>query len=374
MSYSIEQIGHDRIKEFIDFPHDLYNGDPNYVAEIYLAMKDHHNPKRNPYFKHSAVQYWIAKKDGKIAGRICASINNKYNEFHKSNVGFFGFFDAINDPEIAKALIDEAEKYCRAQGAARILGPANFTTNDTATMLVEGFDSPPVIQMAYNFPYYQKLVEDLGYQKEMDLFAYYIPTSTVNDKSMRLSNMLKERLKTKGITFRNIDKSKWKSEVEAIRENYKKAWENNWGFVPPTNEEFDFIAEGLKLVVDERFALVAEQEGKMIGFAVALPNINEIMINSKRGRLLPFHIFNLLFKKSKTKIVRVILLGVIESHRKLGIEGVFYGHLIEQAKKANMVAGEASWILENNQMMNQGARNLGGEPYKRYRIYSKNLL
>lgn len=373
MSYSIEQITHERIKEFIDFPHDLYKGDPNYVAEIFLAMKDHHNPKRNPYFKHSSVNYWIAKKDGKIVGRICASINNKYNEFHQSNVGFFGFFDSINDPEVAKSLLEKAEQHCREQGADRILGPANFTTNDTATMLVEGFDSPPVVQMTYNYPYYQSLVEGFGYEKEMDLFAYYIPTSTVSEKSMRLSSMLKDRLKTKGITFRNIDKSKWKSEVEGIRENYKSAWEKNWGFVPPTNDEFDFIAEGLKLVVDERFALVAEQNGKMVGFAVALPNINEIMINSKRGRLLPFHIFNLLFKKSKTKIVRVILLGVIESHRKLGIEGVFYGHLIEEAKKANMVAGEASWILENNQMMNQGAQNLGGTAYKRYRIYGKNL-
>lgn len=373
MNFNIEQIKHNRIKEFIDFPHDLYKGDPNYVAEIFLAMKDHHNPNRNPYFLHSEVVYWLAKKDGKIVGRICASINNKYNEFHQSNVGFFGFFDSINDSQIAEALFGEAEKYCISKGVDRILGPANFTTNDTATMLIEGFESPPVIQMTYNYPYYQKLAEDAGYEKEMDLFAYYIPTSTVNEKSMRLSNLLKDRLKTKGITFRNIDKSKWKSEVEGIRENYKSAWEKNWGFVPPTDEEFDFIAEGLKLVVDERFALVAEQDGKMVGFAVALPNINEIMINSKRGRLLPFHIFNLLFKKSKTKIVRVILLGVIESHRKLGIEGVFYGHLIGEAKKANMVAGEASWILENNQMMNQGAQNLGGEPYKRYRIYGKNL-
>ncbi|HMP28248.1 MAG TPA: hypothetical protein PKD85_01525, partial [Saprospiraceae bacterium] len=172
---------------------------------------------------------------------------------------------------------------------------------------------------------------------------------------------------------RNINIKNWKSEVEAIRTIYKSAWEKNWGFVPPTDEEFSFLAEGLKMIVDDRFAYIAEHDGKVVGFAVSLPNINEIMIKSNKGRLLPFTIFKLLFGKKKVKTVRVILLGVIEEYRKMGIEAIFFAKNIQTARANQIFGGEASWILENNIMMNQAAQNLNGEPYKKYRIYSKDL-
>ena len=188
-----------------------------------------------------------------------------------------------------------------------------------------------------------------------------------------MADRLEARLQTKGITLRNVKKKDWAAEVNRIREIYKSAWEKNWGFVPPTNDEFDFLAEGLKLVVDERYAYIAEKEGKCIGFAVGLPNINEIMIKSNKGRLLPFTIFNLLMNKSKTKYVRIILLGVLEQHRKLGIEAVFYSKFIAAAKANGLIGGEASWILESNQDMCLAAENLHGEKYKTYRIYTKSI-
>ncbi|MBK7789743.1 MAG: hypothetical protein IPJ54_14455 [Saprospiraceae bacterium] len=360
-------------KAFIDFPHDLYKNDPNYVPELYLAVSEHLNEKKNPFFKHSTVELYLAERQGKVVGRIAGVINNNYNSFHDCNVGFFGFFDCIDDQEVAFALLGQAESYVKSNGKSSILGPTNFNTNDTAGLLVDGFDSPPVVQMTYNAPYYKTHVEAFGFKKDMDLFAFWIPTKGVNEKSLQLTERLKERLANKGITFRNLKMKNFKKEVENVRDIYRSAWEKNWGFVPPTNEEFDFLAEGLKLVLDERYAYIAEEKGKMVAFAVGLPNINEIAIKMKRGRLLPFGIFKLLFGKKKVKSVRVVLLGVKEEYRKIGIEAVFYASFIRTAQENGLLGGEASWILESNQMMVQGAENLNGKKYKTYRIYTKNI-
>lgn len=360
-------------KAFIDFPHELYKNDPNYVPELYLAVSEHLNEKKNPFFKHSTVELYLAERQGKVVGRIAGVINNNYNSFHNCNVGFFGFFDCIDDQEVAFALLQQAENYVKSKGKESILGPTNFNTNDTAGLLVEGFDSPPVVQMTYNAPYYKTFVEAFGFEKDMDLFAFWIPTKGVNEKSLQLTERLKERLANKGITFRNLKMKYFKKEVENVRDIYRSAWEKNWGFVPPTNEEFDFLAEGLKLVLDERYAYIAEEKGKMVAFAVGLPNINEIAIKMKRGRLLPFGIFKLLFGKKNVKSVRVVLLGVKEEYRKIGIEAVFYANFIRSAQENGLLGGEASWILESNQMMVQGAENLNGKKYKTYRIYTKNI-
>jgi GNAT superfamily N-acetyltransferase len=360
-------------KKFIDFPHDLYAGDPNYVPELYVSVDELLDKKKNPYFKHSDAKIYLASREGKVVGRIAATVNNNYNAFHDCNIGFFGFYDTIDDKEVSDALLNTAMEYCKNAGVVAIMGPANLTTNDTAGLLVDGFDSPPFVQMTYNKPYYMKLLEDFGFRKEMDMLAYTIPTKTVNEKALRLAGMLKERLGSKGVTFRNVDMKNFKREIAEIREVYKKAWEKNWGFVPPTNEEFNHLADGLKMILDSRYNLVAVHEGNIVGFAVGLPNINEILIELKRGRLLPFGIFKLLMRKSKVKDVRIVLLGVIPEYRKRGIEGVFFSELIESAKSHGLNTGEASWILENNAEMVKAAENLNGTAYKRYRIYIKDI-
>ncbi|MBK8700037.1 MAG: hypothetical protein IPN29_11105 [Saprospiraceae bacterium] len=374
MSIEIRKVETDKEKkQFIDFPHDLYKTDPNYVPEIYLAVSELISEKKNPFFKHSKASLYLAYKDDKIVGRVAAIINNNYNKFHTCNVGFFGLFDVIDDQEVANSLLDAAMAYGKANGVDRVLGPTNFTTNDTAGLLVEGFDSPPVVQMTYNYAYYQRLIEHYGFTKDMDMYAFWIPTKTANEKSLLLSERLKERLNSRGITFRNLNMKKFKTEVDKVRNIYRAAWEKNWGFVPPTDEEFDFLAEGLKMILDERYAYIAEENGEMIGFAVGLPDVNEIMINVKKGRLFPFGIFKLLFGKKKVKKVRIVLLGVKEEYRKIGIEAIFYANLIRAAQNNNLLGGEASWILESNQMMVQGAENLNGKKYKTYRIYTKNV-
>jgi len=361
-------------KAFIDFPHDLYKGDRYYVPEIYIGQKELLSKKKNPFFKNAEVALFIAKAEGKIVGRIAAIDNKNYNNYHKSNVGFFGLFDSIHDQEVANTLLDTAKAWLQKRNFDVMLGPTNFSTNDTAGLLVEGFDMPPLIMMTYNKAYYVELLENYGFKKDMDLFAYKIPTKHVSEKSIRIANLLSERLERKGVRVRQLNMKNFDTEVNGVREIYNSAWADNWGFVPATKDEFNHLAEGLKMVVNPKYTFIAEtDDGKMVGFMLAVPNINEIVINMPKGRLLPFGIFKLLMGKNKTKAVRIITMGVIEEYRKLGIEGIFYAKIIQAAKDNNIDFGEASWILENNEMMNQAAKKLNGEIYKVYRIYNYKL-
>ena len=372
MSIEIKKVETKKdLKKFINFPHDLYRDDPNYVPMLQMAAKEMFSKKKNPFFEHSQVENYLAYKDGKLAGRISAIRNNNYNDYHDSNVGFWGFYDVIDDYEVSKALFDTVEKWHKQHGFDAMIGPVNFSTNDTAGLLIKGFDSPPVVEMTYNKEYYRDHIEKYGFVKDMDLFAYLLTQDKVSQKSLRLADALEKRLNRKGITIRQINIKDFKNEVAKIREVYNKAWEKNWGFVPATDKEFEFLAEGLKMIVIPDYALVAEHEGKFVGFALAIPNINEITINFKNGKLFPFNIFKLLLNKKKTKMIRIITLGVIENYRKMGIEAVFYANIIQAGRKNNVMAGEASWILENNEMMNKALENLNGERYKTYRLFTK---
>jgi len=374
MSVEIKEIIEEKDKEkFIDFPHDLYNNDANYVPELFIAQKELFSPKKNPFFENAKVSLFLAYKEAKIVGRIAAIKNISYNKYHNCNIGFFGFFDCINDHEVAKVLFDIVKEWHLKEGHDSINGPTNFSTNDTAGLLVEGFDSPPVVMMTYNKKYYAELIEANSYTKEMDLLAYRIPTKTVSQKSLRISDLLEERLARKQITIREINVKDWDNEVAKIRKIYNSAWEKNWGFFPFSKAEFDHLAEGLKLILNAEFAYIAEKDGEAIGFMLALPNLNETLIKIKKGRLFPFGIFKLLLGRKKFRIVRVVTLGVVEEFRKAGIEGIFYAKIIKAAQKYNIDFGEASWILENNEIMNQGVSKLNGEKYKTYRIYGQSL-
>ena len=363
------------IKQFIDFPHDLHEGDPYYVPEIYLGQKDIHNQKKNPYFKHSIAQLFLAYRDDKIVGRIAAHISTNYNNYHKSNVGFFGFYDVIDEVEVSKALFDAAKTWLSEHNADRILGPSSYSlTTDTGGLLVEGFDSRPMVMMTYNPKYYMNHVEACGFAKEMDLLAYEILTKDASKKSVKLQELLTERLKrNNNITVRKMSRKHFQKEIENLKHVYIGAWENNWGFIPPTDEELAHLGSEMKMVVDTDFVYIAEKDGVPVGFSVSLPDINEITKDFKKGRLFPFNIFKLLLRKSKVKRVRIVLLGILDEYRNKGIEAIFYAMNINEAKRKNLIGGEASWILENNAEMMKGTEKLNGKKYKTYRIYSQNL-
>ncbi len=374
MSVIIEEITFQKgISDFINFPHDLYVNDKYYVPEIYIGQKDMMNPSKFPFHQYGKVKYFLARKDNKIVGRIAAIDNKNYNSYHHCKVGFFGFFDFIEDQEVVNALLDKAREFAKENGHEYLMGPTNFTTNETAGTLVDGFEDSPKIMMTYNKPYYGKLMENYGLKKEMDLFAFMIYTDKASDKSIRIADALEERLKNKGITIRNVNLKEIDKEAKSIQKIYNDAWDNNWGFVPFTDAEFEYLKNDLKMLLDPQFAYIAEKDGDPVGFGLTLPNINEILIKNKRGKLFPFGIFRLLFGKKKTKYVRILALGVLSQYRKMGIEAVFFAKNIQEAKKRNLIGGEASWILENNEAMVNAAKQLNGECYKTYRLYKTGI-
>ena len=317
------------------------------------------------------MQLFLAYEGEMIKGRIAAILNNNHNKFKNVTDGFFGFYDLYNDREVSKKLLAEAKKWLLEKGATKMIGPVNPSTNETAGLLVEGFDSPAVAMMTYNNAYYLDLLAADGFIKSVDLLAYDLPTNVVDKRSLQLKETLRKRLADRHITVRNINLKDFKNEVEKILTVYNKAWIENTGFVPMTDEEFNYLAKDLKMVLDKDFALVAEHEGKTIGFALAIPDINQTLIKIKRGRLLPTGIFKLLLGKKKINYVRVIALGVNQEYRKSGIEAFFYAEIIQKAIDKKIKGGEASWILENNEMMNNGLIKMNAKVYKRYRILEK---
>ncbi|NNE14283.1 MAG: hypothetical protein HKO66_12050 [Saprospiraceae bacterium] len=358
------------IKKFIDFAHDLHANDKNYVPEIYVAQREFFDKKKYPFYEYGEAQCFLAYEDDKIVGRIAAIKNKRYNDYHNSNIGFFGFLEFIESKEVAQALLEKAGEWLSDENYDYLMGPTNFTTNETSGFLVEGFDTPPMIMMAHNPSYYDGILKEIGLKKEMDMFAYMIYSEKASDKSIKLSQMLEERLKRSNITIRNLSLKNFKTEVKNIKEVYNEAWENNWGFVPFTDREFDHIASGLKMLADEKFAYIAEDDGKMIGFSISVPNLNEITINFKKGRLLPFNIFKILLNKKKLKTVRIMATGIKEAYRRKGIEAIFFAKNILEARKRKLIGGEASWILESNQEMVVSAEKLNGIKYKTYRLYN----
>ena len=357
---------------FIDFPHELYKNDPNYVPELFIAQRD--LLTTHPFWKHASRELYLAYDGEKIVGRMAAIYNPGHNKFNDVNEGFFGFFDCINDQETANLLLDAAAKWVKGKTATKLVGPANPSTNETCGLLIKGFDRPPVVMMPYNPPYYVDLVEKAGLKKQVDLYAWNWEGSNYNDKSLRLLDRLQERLqRNSNITIRKINLKNFKQEADALRDVYNKAWDKNLGFFPMTNEEFDYTAKDLKMILDPDFALVAEQNGKIVGFGVAIPDLNQILKTIKKGRLLPTGIFKLLLNKKKVTGIRIMLLGVIEGYRKLGIEAVLYGSIIKEYRRKGLKYAEASWTLEHNEMVNRAIKDIGGDLYKEYRIYEKTI-
>lgn len=358
---------------FIDFPHDLYANDPNYVPELFIAQKDMLTPGKHPFYEHSIAQLFLTYKGDRITGRIAAIWNRNHNKFTNRKDGFFGFFDCIDDQATADLLIKTASDWVKEQGADKLVGPVNLSTNDTCGLLVEGFDRPPMAMMTYNAPYYEKLLLGSNLVKQTDLLAYEINVSDSNDRSVRLLEVLQNRLKRSGITIRQVNMKDFKNEAKKIREVYNAAWDKNLGFVPATDSEFEYLAKDLKLIVDPKFCLVAEKDGALIGWTLGVPDINQIQIKIKKGRLLPTGIFKLLFGMKNITRIRVLTLGVMEEYRKLGIEACLYGSIIKNTYGTKITGGECSWMLEDNYMMNHAIEQINGKLYKRYRLYEKAL-
>ncbi len=361
-------------KRFIDFEWQINKNTPNWISPLYMERQKVLDTRKNPFYQHAKIQLFLGFKEGRLAGRIAAVTNQNHNDFHEDNSGFWGFFECVDDAEVAGALFDAARDWLKAEGKDAMLGPMNPSTNDECGMLVDGFDTPPYLMMTHNPTYYPALVEACGMTKAKDLYAWLVSTETAKaHSSEKLSRVADKIMQKYKLTIRNIRVKNIKSEVPALKEVYNNAWSRNWGFVPFTDAEFDAIAADLKDIADEDFLFMAEKEGEPIGFGISLPNINEIMARIPNGKLLPFGIFKLLTGMKKIKTVRTIILGVKKEYQHIGLGAIFYLKSIQAAERKGLWGGEMSWILEDNIPMNKAIEGFGSKRYKTYRIYSQSF-
>ncbi len=371
----IERVeGHKALQQFIDFPHDLFAGDPLYVPELFMAQEALLNRKKSPFFLHSEAEYFLAKSpEGKVLGRIAAIRNNNYIEFAQEQTGFFGFFDVVNDYHVAKTLLDTAADWLRAQGLERVLGPTNFSTNETCGLLIENFEEPPFVLTTYNYPYYAELLERYGFVKNTDLLSYDLYVKTLTPEMESMAARLEERLAQRGVTIRTINMKDFENEVNKFLPVYNASWDQNLGFVPMTEAEVRQMGKDLKMAIDPDFVFFAEKDGKTIGIALSIPNLNEVFIKIKRGRLFPTGVFKFLFGRKSIKAVRIVALGVLPEYRRSGLDMCFYVRTYQAAIRKGIDRGEASWILEDNALMNRALLQIGGKMFRKHRIYEKTL-
>jgi hypothetical protein len=360
------------LKEFIELPWSIYKNDPHWVPPLKMALKDMLNLNKHPFYKTAKVKTWLAEKDGVVVGRIMAINNSAYNDFQKTKIGHFGFFESVDDKNVAQKLLETAESFLKAEGLTSVQGPMNPGTNYECGLLINGFEDDPQIMMTYNPRYYQTQIENLGYAKTMDLLAYNINADfKMADIILRIAERTEKKSK---VSFRNVNKKNWAQEIEILFDIYNDAWEANWGFVPMTKEEFFHTAKDLKDIVDETLVQIAEVNGQPAGFILTLPDLNQVFKQIPNGNLLPTGVFKILFPKKYINRVRVITMGIKKQYRKIGLETLLYKYNQINILKNPLIKNiEMSWILENNLEMNKPLITMGAEAYKTYRIYEKNL-
>jgi hypothetical protein len=360
-----------QLRRFIALPDRLHGDDPAYIAPLHLEQHQLLAGRDNPYFQHATAQYWLARSHGQDVGRISAQLDRH----HAEPAGHFGMLAAVDDAAVFAALLGTAEAWLAARGISHISGPFDLSTNDALGVLVDGFDTPPMLLMGHNRPYVGRRLEEQGYAKEMDVLAYLYDTDAEFPPAIR--RMLERDLPT-GLRIRPLNLSRYREEVKNISEIFNDAWSGNWGFVPLSEADTDYLARQLRQLLNERLIWFAEYAGEPIGFIVALPNLNEA-IRDLGGRLLPFGWLRLLWrlKVSGLKTARVPLMGLRRSFSR-GLLGSLVPFLLidavrREGRRLGVRQVELSWILENNEPMRRMNEAVGGRIYKTYRIYGKDL-
>jgi len=362
----VESSGH--LKQFIKYPYRLYAGDKNFVPPLLAERKEFFDKKHNPFYRTARTQLYLAIREGEVVGRIATCISYRHNEYHQEKTGFFGFFDTIDDEDVSRKLLKVAMIELKKAGMDRMRGPMNFTTNHECGFLIDGFDSPPVVMMTYNYPYQVKLAEKFGLKKAMDLLAYKLPTSHIT--SNRVSRVVKKQASRLKVKIRSLNMRRFDQEIRTIKNIYNSAWARNWGFIPMDDAEFDHMAKSLKQIIDPDIVLIAELDGHSAGFALTLPDINQALIRLN-GTLFPTGLLKLLWHtKVRNKIdqCRLLTFGVIPEYRNKAIDMMLYMESHRRCLAKGYKWGELSWVLENNDMMRRGVEQMQAVVYKRYRV------
>ena len=374
MGPSIEPVRDARERgAFLKVPYRLYGKKhPLYVYPLLAQQKAFLDPAKNPFFRHAEAALWVARQGALPVGRIAAAIDRVSNEYHGEQVGYFGFYEAPGDPEVAQVLLETARAWIADRGMTTMRGPGCFTTNhDALGLLVEGHRNRPAIGMPWQPPYYQQQLESFGLQKARDLLAwqFHAPDGQPPERLARVA----ERIARRGeFEIRSFRLDRFWEDVEIVRGLYYDAWKDNWGFVPMDAEEFRHAAKDMKSMVDPGFLLIAEREGEPIGFAMTTQDFNEAL-HGLNGSLLPFGWLKFLLAKRHIRGCRTLLLGVKPEHRQRGIDALLIYETVKYGTAHGYNDSECSWILEDNVGMNGALEKFGATLENRYRVYEKVL-
>jgi GNAT superfamily N-acetyltransferase len=357
---------------FIDLQWKINRADPNWISPLRMSVAGALDRGKHPFHEHADIAYMVAERKGEVVGRIAAIVNHLHNDHYSDRLGFFGLFECENDPATAQTLFDAAAGWLKARGMDAMRGPLNFSTNEEVAspgVLLEGFDTPPMLMMTHNPPYYAELHEEAGFAKSKDVLALIMDRPDMPpERGLRVMDRLLARAAVK---IRPLNLSRFEQDVEALKEVYNSAWSENWGFVPMTEAEFEHLAKEFRPIVDPDLCLIAESGAEPVGFYLALPNLNEALQHLPRGRLFPFGWAKLLWHKSRVRSIRVVTVGFKPHLHRAGLGPAFYRAAWLAAAAKGYLRGEASWVLEDNHEMIRAVEKMGGTSYKRYRIYER---
>lgn len=360
-------------KAFLTLPKRVYQGDPNWIPPLMMERKEFLDPRKNPFFQHAKVQLFLAQRDRQVVGRLAAIINDTHNDYHKEQAGFFGLFECLpNEDEAASALFQAAETWLRERGAAFMRGPVSLSTNELdCGLLVEGFNTPPVFQSAYNPPGYEAYIRAHELEPCKDLLAY----QKYYDPPMpeRIGKAIERLRSRRNVTVRTINMRDLTADVRRITDVYNDAWSANWGFVPISEAEAEHMAKALKMAIVPELALIAEVDEEPVGCFVAIPDLNPAL-KRMGGRLTPWGLASFLYHRHRTDTIRVAMMGVKKRQRRLGIDLLLFDRVWELAPPKGFRQAELAWVLEDNELMARAIEEIGGVAYKRYRLYQKTLV
>jgi GNAT superfamily N-acetyltransferase len=362
------------LKAFIDLPFGLHANHQLWVPPLKLERRLFLNRRLNAFFSHGEGEYFLARRDGRVLGRMSAQINHAFNDYQKKHWGWFGFLELEDDREVATALLDAAAGWLRARGCELMVGPADFSMNDESGVLIEGFELRPMIRQPWHPPYYQRLMEQSGMAKAMDLLMWNLEVSD-RAKVLPVIFELAEKVQSEhGIRVRPMRRRQLRKDMDSFAEVYNSAWSENWDFVPYSKKDLDALAQELQLVFDKHWAFIAERldTGEVVGMAMTFPDINQVLAKMK-GRLLPLGWWHFLRKGHITDRVRVGFLGVKPAYQHTGVAAKLYVEHFNAAAARPQTGGEMGWILETNTAMNRGMEAMGGRIVKRYRMYERAL-
>ncbi len=370
MAVAIERVaGKRQVKQFIRLPYALYDGDPYWVPQLLSDELKKLDPSRHPFWKHAAMQLFVARRDGTPVGRIAAVHDQLWEKCYGEKAAYWGWFECREDPEAAGALFAAARDWARGRGCTRIIGPMSPSANDLVGTLIEGFDGPPVILMTYNPRYHDALIQACGNRPWKDLVAWLIDSPDIPERLARIM----PRIEAKGrFRIRTVNMKDFRNEIARFATLYNEFEKVNAIYTPMTLEEIELMGKDMKIAIDPDIVFFAEVDGKPVGASLAVPDLN-IGLKAARGRLFPLGLFRILASRRRIHLVRVMSMGVLKEYRNRGIDLAFYYYSYRNGVPKGYHAAEMSWVEEDNVAMTNTALKLGGKPYRKYRIYEHAL-